>query len=227
MFNTNNKNREVKDKISTAKNSKFKTLNFESNCSDRSIQNVNLNNLNNNPVGSVKRNVSNLEKKDEGIKLNLFKIPTDQCLNSKEVKEYYKKFKISGTGTVVAKKGCCFKKTSGKGINSCVFFPKLFNSGCNFFKIRITSENTCGISVVFEKPSGSSFVCKTRLLQNGIGISADGKCIGLETPLQKEFFLKNGDDVACLLDYAQGVICMSVNGTNVIESNNHSQQLMF
>lgn len=69
------------------------------------------------------------------------------------LKEAIKKFKVLGNGQVSLKKGQ-FIKTSGKGFNSAIRFPKI-TSGVNIFQIRITSdckEKDQMMAIAFEKP---------------------------------------------------------------------------
>jgi len=113
---------------------------------------------------------------DINTKLNLdrlqtFEIPIKPVATLKVLKEHFKKFKTDGLGTVLKQMGNSFKKTQGKGLNCCVYYPIPLETGCNIFKLRITSDEKPGVFICFEKPSNSNFVCKTRLLQNGVGIS--------------------------------------------------------
>jgi len=100
------------------------------------------------PLNVIKYNISStrvVNDVDFNTKLNLerlqtFEIPIKPVATLKNLKEHFKKFKTDGLGTVLKQMGNSFKKTQGKGLNCCVYYPIPLETGCNIFKLRITSE---------------------------------------------------------------------------------------
>lgn len=159
-------------------------------------------------------------------------IPNPFLCTAKEVKDIVKKFKPLGTGQIVIKKGV-FKKNLGKGFNACVRYSRALSIGVNKFKIQILSEcrdRDNQIVLAFEKPyNKGNFICKTRMQQNAIGITADGRVFGHKNMVSNEgaFVLKHGDEVECVADFNNMMIKMSVNDKVIMECFNNSPQLYF
>jgi len=117
-----------------------------------------------------------------------------------------------GTGTIkLSKKNRIFKKSKNKGINSCVRYPITLNSGVKSFKLKIMNECIMNdadslIAFMFEKPYKSNYICKTRLMKNGVGITSAGQSIGQYNNLKCDFSLQPGDVVQSVIDFDKNLI---------------------
>lgn len=81
------------------------------------------------------------------------------------------------------------------------------------------------MAICFEKPyDKTQFICKTRIEQNGVGITADGKSFGL-SETTKPFSIKANDEIECIADFNKNLIVMQVNGTVVLKCYNNNPQL--
>jgi len=111
-----------------------------------------------------------------------------------------------------------------------VNYPRVLDSGLNRFKIQVIyppNDTHLNMVICFEKPSSGNFICKTRMMQQGVGITSDGRTFGQKNMAEEDFSLKHLDEVDCLVDFGKSVICMAVNGTRVFECFNTSPQLFF
>jgi len=133
--------------------------------------------------------------------------------------DHLKKFEILGTGIIkLNKKTKVFKKTKGKGINACIKYPILLKEGVKSFKFKIVSENEDQDSLltfIFEKPYKSNYICKTRMLKNGVGITSSGQSIGQFNNLRCDFSLKSGDVVESVVDFEKNIVSFLVNDSHV------------
>lgn len=138
--------------------------------------------------------------------------------------DHLKKFEVLGTGAIkVSKKNRTFKKSKIKGINSCIRYPITLNSGVKSFKFKIMTECIMNdsdslIAFMFEKPYKSNYICKTRMMKNGVGITSAGQSIGQYNNLKCDFSINPGDLVQSVIDFDKNLISFYVNDGLVYQS---------
>eukprot|EP00801_Mesodinium_rubrum_P001014 Mrub_01014.p1 GENE.Mrub_01014~~Mrub_01014.p1 ORF type:complete len:815 (+),score=157.53 Mrub_01014:166-2445(+) len=175
-------------------------------------------------VNNINLNGTNEIKQSKNNKMRLYSatIKLENEFQSMNLYDHFKKFEILGTGSIkLSKKNKSFTKNKCKGINACLRYPITLNSGVKSFKFQIVSEledPDSLITFMFERPYKSNYICKTRMMKNGVGITSAGQSFGQYNNLRCDYSLQSGDFINCIADFQQNVVMFTVNDVTVYEA---------